>query len=109
MVRRTEPLVVDVLVTALAGVGLHEELAGNLLFAVDLRGAGKERALGAVALAVHGFRRHGGVLYTAARVPAFADVPRAVADCAQQCQEKGSADGGRGGTARTVAHADGDQ
>src|SRR5713226_3843136 len=45
VVHRTEPLVVDVLVAALAGVGLHEILAGNFLSAIDLGGTGEEGAL----------------------------------------------------------------
>ena len=60
VVRRTEPLVVDIFVAALAGVGLHEKLAGNFLLAVDLRRTGEERALGAVAFAIHVVGRHRG-------------------------------------------------
>src|SRR5271155_29101 len=54
MMGRTVPLIVNVLVTALAGIRLHEELAGNLFTAVDLRGTGEKRAGGAVAFSVHG-------------------------------------------------------
>ena len=35
--------------SALAGVGLHEKLAGNFLLAIDLRRTGEERTVGAVA------------------------------------------------------------
>ncbi len=74
MVGRAVPLVVDVFVAALAGVGLHEELAGNLLLAIDLRGTGKEVAVGAVAFAVHGVGRHGRIFDAIARLPTLADV-----------------------------------
>src|SRR6266404_1912365 len=70
MVSRTVPLVVDILVTALAGIRLHEELAGNLFSAIDLRGTGKKWAGGAVAFAVHGDRRKGGIFNASMPVPA---------------------------------------
>src|SRR5205807_1425530 len=78
MVHRTEPLVVNVFVTALAGIRFHEKLAGDFLLAVDLGGTGEEVALCPVALSVHVVRRHGRVLNSAARLPTFADVTRAV-------------------------------
>src|SRR5438046_10368693 len=62
MVRRTEPLVVYVLVTALAGVGLHEEFAGNFSFTVDLGRAREERTLRAITFAAHVSGRHRGIL-----------------------------------------------
>src|ERR1051326_2534619 len=80
MVGRAEPLVVDILVAALAGIGFHEELAGNLLLAVYLRRTGKKRPFGSVAFAVHGFRGHGGILNAAARLPTFPHVVRAIAE-----------------------------
>ncbi len=91
MVRGAEPLVVDVLVAALTGVGFHEELAGNFLLAVDLRGTGEEWAVGAVAFTVHGVGRHGGILNAIADLPAFADVVRAVANGCERDQTDGRA------------------
>src|SRR6266403_85993 len=69
MVSRTVPLIVDVLVAALAGVRLHEELAGNLVSAIHLRGTGKKWAGGAVAFAVHGDGRKGGIFNASMLVP----------------------------------------
>ena len=80
MMRRTEPLVVDVLVAALAGIGFHEKLAGNFLLAVNLRGTGKERAFRPIALAVHIVGRHRGILNAGARLPTLAQVVRTVAN-----------------------------
>src|SRR6266403_690962 len=70
MVSRAVPLVVDILVAALAGVRLHEELAGNLFSAIDLRGTGKKWAGGAVAFAVHADGRKGGIFNASMPVPA---------------------------------------
>src|ERR1700685_3850261 len=58
MMRRAEPLIVDVFMAAFAGVGLHEKLAGNLLSAVNLRRTGKEWPIRTIAFAIHGGRRH---------------------------------------------------
>src|SRR5215470_8715364 len=90
--RRAEPLVVDVFVAALAGVGLHEELAGNFLVAVNLRGTGKERSFRSVALAIHRVRRHAGILNAVATLPAFADVARPVADASEHAQAQPNTD-----------------
>src|ERR1700704_4723931 len=77
MVSRTVPLIVDVLVAALAGVRLHEELAGNLFSAIDLRGTGEKWAGGAVAFAVHADGRKGGIFNASMLVPAgFAEIAR---------------------------------
>src|SRR5713101_7880375 len=69
MVRRTVPLIVDILVAALAGIRLHEELAGNFLSAVDLRGTGEKWAGGAVAFAIHADGRKGGIFNASMLVP----------------------------------------
>src|SRR6202521_6479805 len=75
MVSRTVPLIVDILVTALAGIRLHEELAGNLFSAIHLRGTGKKWAGGAVAFAVHANGRKGGIFNASMLVPArFAEI-----------------------------------
>src|ERR1700686_461493 len=75
MVSRAVPLVVDILVTALARVRLHEELAGNLFSAIDLRGAGKKWAGRAVAFAVHADGWKGGIFNPSMLVPAaFAEI-----------------------------------
>src|SRR5207302_3312920 len=55
---RAGPLRINVNVTALAGVGLHEILRGNLAAVCGLRRAGKEKSLRAIAFAVHGGRWH---------------------------------------------------
>src|ERR1700675_639609 len=75
MVSRTVPLIVDILVTALAGIRLHEELAGNLFSAIHLRGTGRKWAGGAVAFAVHANGRKGGIFNASMLVPArFAEI-----------------------------------
>ena len=70
MVHRTEPLVVDILVAALAGFRFHEELAGNLLAAIDLGRTGEKCAVRSVAFAVHAGRRHGRILNECPTQPA---------------------------------------
>src|ERR1700688_494941 len=75
MVSGAVPLVVNIFVAALAGVGLHEELAGNFFSAIDLRGAGEECAVGAVAFTVHGKRRERRIFNAAVLVAAsFAEI-----------------------------------
>src|SRR6185369_2831353 len=77
MVRGAEPLVVNVLVATLARVGLHEELAGDFLSAVNLRGTGKEWPLGSIAFFVHRRWRICGVLDAGAIFPSrSAEIPR---------------------------------
>ena len=58
MVHRAVPLLVNVRMAALASVGFHEVLGGNVATMFSLRGTGEEFSLGAVAFAVHGFRGH---------------------------------------------------
>src|SRR6266403_7146 len=70
MVSRAVPLVIDILVATLAGIRLHEELAGNLFSAIHLRGTGKKWAGGAVAFAVHGDGRKAGIFNASMLVPA---------------------------------------
>src|ERR1019366_6968840 len=75
MVGRTVPLVVDILVTALAGFRFHEELAGNFFSAIHLRGTGEKWAGGAVAFAVHSGGRQRRILNAATLAPAsFAEI-----------------------------------
>src|ERR1700675_3548552 len=75
MVGRAVPLVVDVLMAALAGIRLHEELAGNFFSAIYLRGAGEKWSIGAVAFAIHGERRQRGILNASLLIPAsFAEI-----------------------------------
>src|SRR6202163_217405 len=75
MVGRTVPLIVDILVTALAGIRLHEELAGNFFSAIHLCGTGKKWAGGAVAFAIHADGRKGGIFNASMLVPAgFAEI-----------------------------------
>src|SRR5229473_3218791 len=103
MMRRAEPLVVDVFVAALAGVGLHEELAGDFLPAVNLGRTGEERAFGTVAFSIHVVGRHRGIQDAASRLPTLTHVMRAVAYCGQQREGKGGAEGGRVKTVDAVA------
>ena len=105
MMRRTEPLVVDIFVAALAGVGLHEKLAGNFLLAVDLRGTGEKRAFGPIAFAVHVVGRHGGILDAGAGLPTFAHVARAVADAGEHDQADCHAKSGMSRHSRLTIHA----
>src|SRR2546423_14770023 len=87
MMGRAEPLIVDIFVAALAGVRLHEKLAGNFLSAVNLGGAGKERTVGTVAFSVHAGRRILRIFNPRAILPArVSQVPREAADQRQQCQ-----------------------
>src|SRR5208337_478945 len=91
MVRRTEPLVVDIFVTALAGIRFHEKLAGNFLLPVNLRGAREKRTLRPIAFAIHvgGWDRR--ILNADTRLPAPADVMRSVAKgCKQQETNRGA-------------------
>src|SRR5882762_6840529 len=106
MVSRTVPLVVNILVAALAGVRLHEELAGNLFSAIDLRGTGKKWTGGAVAFAVHADGRKGGIFNASMLVPAgFAEI---TSDGRQHCDhgEYGSnAKNGAMGEPSAIPHA----
>src|ERR1700716_2960101 len=75
MVSRAVPLIVDILVTTLAGIRLHEELAGNFFSAIHLRRTRKKWAGGAVAFAVHADGRKGGIFNPSMLVPAgFAEI-----------------------------------
>src|SRR5579859_1155499 len=91
MVRRTEPLVVNVLVAALARFRLHEELAGNFLLSVNLRRTWEERAFGSVTFPVHVVGWHGRILNAPARLPALANVARAVANTSKHREANDSA------------------
>src|SRR5208337_593286 len=75
MVGRAIPLLVDVLVTALAGIRLHEELARNFLSTIHLCGTGEKWAGGTVAFAVHGEGRQGWIFNASMLGPAsFAEI-----------------------------------
>ena len=95
MVRGAEPLVVDVFVAALAGVRLHEKLAGNFLPAVHLCGTGEERAFGTVAFAIHVIGGHGRILNAVARFPTATHVPRSVTNSRKQREAEHNSDGAR--------------
>src|SRR5205085_9025963 len=69
VVYRAEPLVIDILVAALARLRFHEELAGDFLVAVNLGGTGKEVSLWAIALASHAGGRVGWILDHRALLP----------------------------------------
>src|SRR5581483_9154089 len=93
MVSGTEPLVVDVLMAALAGIGFHKKLAGNLLASIDLRGAGEKWALWSITLFIHTRGRVGGVLDARVVFPARgAEIP-----CSgSQRPKKNQSEGGTG-------------
>src|SRR6202140_1881112 len=104
MMSRAVPLVIDILVTALAGIRLHEELAGNFLSAVDLRGAGKKWAGGAVAFAIHADGRKGGIFNPSMLVPAaFAEIASNGRQHRQQCEHGGNAKNGMMGHPSAIA------
>src|ERR1700676_3190850 len=95
MVGRTVPLVVDILVAALAGIRLHEELAGNFFSAIHLRGTGKKWAGGAVAFAVHAHGRKGGIFNASMLVPAtLPEIASAGRQHRQHCEDSGNAKNG---------------
>src|ERR1700723_712064 len=75
MVGRAIPLLVDIFMTALAGVRFHEELAGNFFASIDLRRTGEKRAGGAIAFAIHGEGGKRGILEAGVLAPAsFAEI-----------------------------------
>src|ERR1700756_1222138 len=55
------PLLVDVRVATLAGLGFQEIVGGDVVAVFGLHGAGEEFAVGAVALLIHGGRGDGGI------------------------------------------------
>src|SRR5260370_32506287 len=95
MVSRTVPLVVDIFVAALAGIRLHEELAGNFFSAIHLRGTGKKWAGGAVAFAVHADGRKGEICNASMLVPgAFAEIGSEGRQRRQHCEDSGNGKNG---------------
>src|SRR5437870_11422679 len=85
MMHRAVPLLIDVGMAALAGVGLHEVLRRNVAAMFGLRGAREEFSLRPIALAVHGFRRHERIGNTIRAFPGgFANPPRAGRDARGQ-------------------------
>src|ERR1700687_2940903 len=95
MVGRTVPLVVDIFVAALAGIRLHEELAGNFFSAIHLRGTGEKWAGGAVAFAVHAHGRKGGIFNASMLVPtAFTEIASDGRQHRQHCEDRGDAKNG---------------
>src|SRR5438067_6289874 len=89
MVRRAEPLLVDILVATLAGVRFHKKFAGNLLPAVDLSRAWEEGPLRAIAFGVHGGRRKRRIVDGEAELPArFARVFCSEAQCGEDGKTK---------------------
>src|SRR6516164_9871601 len=74
--RRAVPLLENVLMAALAGVGFHEELRGDIAVAIDLRGAGEEFVVCSAAFTVHGERRDFGIADDEALAPGVAGVLR---------------------------------
>src|SRR5260370_4290052 len=96
MVSRTVPLVVDIFVAALAGIRLHEELAGNFFSAIHLRGTGKKWAGGAVAFAVHAHGWKGGIFNASMLVPAsFTEIASDGRQHRQHCEDSGNAKNGK--------------
>src|SRR5579862_2268655 len=99
--------------TALAGIGLHEKLAGDFLLSVNLRGTGKKRPRRSVAFAIHGVGRHRRILDSAALLPALANVTCPVANAGQQhqtdCGEQDRSAGIRDPPFRALFYLVGDQ
>src|SRR6266567_3221535 len=85
MMRRAEPLVVNIFVTTLTGIRLHEKLAGNLLLPINLCRTREERALRPVAFPIHVVGRHRRILNAIARLPTLAHIMRTVA---QTCKHR---------------------
>src|SRR5438445_4895181 len=87
MMRGAEPLVIDIFVAAFTGVRLHEELAGNLLSAVNLGGTGEKWAVRTVPFAVHAGRRSERILNASTILPArSAEVPGSPSDGGKHSQ-----------------------
>ncbi len=85
VMRGAIPFVVDILMAALARIGLHEEFAGNLLVAVNLRRAGEESTVWTVAFTVHAGGGIVGIFDSRTIQPAsMAEVPRAIAESREQ-------------------------
>src|SRR5260370_1805949 len=105
MVGRTVPLVVDIFVAALAGIRLHEELAGNFFSAIHLRGTGKKWAGGAVAFAVHAHGRKGGIFNASMLVPAsFTEIASDGRQHRQHCEDSANAKNGKTRQPSMIAH-----
>src|SRR4030088_391484 len=101
---RTVPLVVDILVAALAGIRLHEELAGNFFSAIHLCGAREKWAGGAITFTVHGDGRKGGIFNASMLVPAgFAEIASYGRQHRQQCEQGGNAKNGVTGQPSMIA------
>ncbi len=83
--RGAVPLFIDVGVTAFAGLRLHEIFCGNVLAVSGLHRTGKKLAAGAVAFAVHSFRRHGRIHHAVAVAPGdVAHPPETSGDASRQ-------------------------
>src|SRR5271154_5572679 len=93
MMSRTVPLIVNIFVTSLARIGLHEELTGNPFTAIHLRRAGEKWSGGTVTFAVHSERGERRILD--ARMPAptsFAEVARSRRQHCQRTEYNNDAD-----------------
>ena len=87
MVGGAVPLIVNIFMAALAGIGFHEELAGNFFAPVDLRGAREEWAAGAIAFAIHRERWELRILNARVPVPAgFAEITSRRRENGQNCE-----------------------
>src|SRR5450631_120165 len=104
MVGRAIPLVVDVLVAALAGIRFHKELAGNLFSAIHLRGTGEKRAGRAIAFAVHGERWQRGIHNAPMLVPAtFAKIASGRGERRERYEHRGGAKNSMTGQPPSIA------
>ena len=96
MVGRAEPLVIDIFMATLAGIGLHEEFAGDFLPSVHLGRTGEECSLGAIAFAIHAGGGHRGILNPRMHLPTgFAYITGAVSQYHHQ-QDRGCTTRNRG-------------
>ena len=91
VVHRALPLIVDIPVAPLAGLGAHEELGENRLAVGSLGGARKHEALGAAAFVVHAERRRPGIADDVSRVGIRAVVKRHGSVESRRCQHHAGA------------------
>src|SRR6202795_2843018 len=88
------PLLVDVGVAALAGLGFQEIVGGDVFAVFGLHGAGKKFAAGAVAFLIHGGGGDGGIVDTVGISPGDgADPPGTGGDARDEECDRGEAEG----------------
>ena len=87
---RAVPLLINIRMATLAGVGFHEVFGRNVDALFSLRGAGEELSLRSIALRIHGFRRHQRIGDAIRVLPGdFARPPRACRDASRHQRQRG--------------------